>query len=182
MTKKTNNNGINDNTCNGQCSRCGDCCGLFIPITKEELSIVKSYVEKNNIKPENRIVGNAFKAHCCFYNEKEKKCNIYEVRPFVCQDFKCSRKDWKQKRNEYERRAYWNSTLSKTPYILATFDDLIYEDYSVIVRHLMQWSTKNGQIRTEDFISLTKKLHREDIFKFITIHNEDGEKYDTSNL
>ena len=46
----SNNDNIKDMTKEGKCSRCGECCGLFIPFTKKELKIIKEYVNKNNIK------------------------------------------------------------------------------------------------------------------------------------
>ena len=104
---------IKDMTCNGECSRCGSCCGLFIPFTDEELNLIKYYVKVNNIKPtNNRIInGNQLIAQCCFYDKENKKCNIYSVRPFVCKDFMCNHKDWKERRDMYEKRTKYNSSL-----------------------------------------------------------------------
>lgn len=90
----SNNDNIKDMTKEGKCSRCGECCGLFIPFTKKELKVIKEYVNKNNIKPMfryNTAIG-SFDARCPFYNSIQHKCNIYEVRPHVCKDFICSRK------------------------------------------------------------------------------------------
>ena len=38
---------------NDKCSRCGQCCGMFIPFTKKEIEVIKQYVEKYNIKQVN---------------------------------------------------------------------------------------------------------------------------------
>jgi hypothetical protein len=42
---------IVDLTVDGECSRCGECCGDYLPLLKNELKIIKEYVKKNNIKP-----------------------------------------------------------------------------------------------------------------------------------
>ena len=89
-----NEDKIQNKTINDKCIRCGECCALFIPFTNSELEIIKQYVKKYNIKPTNRVnvLTNQFDAKCPFYNNIEKKCNIYEVRPYACRDFICSRK------------------------------------------------------------------------------------------
>lgn len=89
---------IKDNTINKKCSRCGECCGIFIPVTDEEIKIIKKYVKQKNIVPEDRVNDNNVELRCPFFNVKEYKCNIYEVRPFVCRDFICSRKKLERKK------------------------------------------------------------------------------------
>lgn len=80
-------NDISVHACNGKCSKCGDCCTNFIPITKKEVKKIKKYVEENNIKAEKRIFENDIYMKCPFLDMKTKQCKIYEVRPFVCRDF-----------------------------------------------------------------------------------------------
>ena len=129
---------IKDMTCNGNCSRCGNCCGLFIPFNDEDLPKIKKYVKQHNIKQENRlnIMTGQFEARCCFYDKVNKKCNIYEVRPYVCRDFICNRKNWRDKRDEYEMNCTYNSSL-KPQLKMGTFDDLIYGDYEPLTRFVM---------------------------------------------
>ena len=76
--------------CNGQCSRCGECCTPMLPLTLDEIKTIKEYIKEHNIKMENPVRGNNVYVRCPFYNIDEKKCNIYEVRPEVCKAYRCS--------------------------------------------------------------------------------------------
>ena len=172
------NHQVIDMTVNHTCSRCGSCCGLFIPFTEKELSTIKDYVKSNNIKPYNRInaITGQFKAHCCFYDENKKECRVYKVRPFACRDFKCDRKNWKSKRDLYESRAKYNSSLSKKS-IMATFDDLIYNDYVPIIRYLFSMlPTFNGGIQSEMLVALLTHVNRLDLLNYIDGYDENGNK------
>lgn len=178
------NQNVQDMTLNGECSRCGSCCGLFIPFTKQELNEIKQYVKDNNIKPYNRInpMTGDMKAHCCFYNEKERKCMVYRVRPYVCRDFKCNHKDWLKRRDEYEKRAYYNSSIND-PIVMATFDDLIYDDYYYIIRYLLSLipQTPNG-IESEHVLALLKQVNRLDLLKYLDVTNDKGETISGESL
>ena len=175
---------IYDNTINNQCSRCGECCGLFIPFTQKELATIKRYVKEHNIKPTFRLdlETNTFEAHCCFYDKENKKCNIYEARPFACRDFICSRKNWKQKRDLYEKRAKYNSTLSKKT-LMGTFDDLVFDDYYPILRYLISLLpvNKNG-IDSKHLLELFKKVGRLDLLEHINAEDETGKKVSGKEL
>ena len=78
-----------NNTCNGKCSNCGQCCGLFIPFNDDDIDRIKKYVKANDIKQTNRInvLTGVFNAHCCFLDTVNHKCKIYPVRPYVCRDY-----------------------------------------------------------------------------------------------
>ena len=178
----SNNDNIKDMTKEGKCSKCGECCGLFIPFTKKELKIIKEYVNKNNIKPMfryNTAIG-SFDARCPFYNSIQHKCNIYEVRPHVCKDFICSRKNWKDKRNEYGLNADYNS-IGKP---LASFDDLIYNDYEPIIRFILALSIidSTGKPESNRFLSLLKYFKRDDLLKFLKVTDEDGNEYEGEDI
>lgn len=167
---------IQNNTINNNCSRCGECCALFVPFTKNELEIIRKYVKENNIKPTNRInkLTNQFDAKCPFYNYKEKKCNIYEVRPYACRDFICSRKNWKDRRNDYGNKSDYNS-IGKT---LATFDDLIYNDIEPIIRFIIALSLdETNQLDSKKFIKLLEYFNREDLLQYLTATDTDGNEY-----
>lgn len=99
--------------CNGKCIQCGECCTNFLPITKKEVSKIKQYIKEHDIKAENRIIENNIILQCPFLNQKTKKCNIYEARPFVCRNFLCSHKDWKKRRILYMQRADYNGIDKK---------------------------------------------------------------------
>jgi len=171
---------IKDMTCNGKCSRCGECCGLFIPFTDKELNIIKQYVKEHNIQPTQRVVENGFIAKCCFY--ENGKCNIYEVRPYVCRDFICSRKNWKQKRDLYEKHGKYNSTLNKP--IMATFDDKVYNNYEPIIRYILGIISQynNGEIDHRVLIAYIKSMNRLDLLNYFSAYDENGKKYDGTAL
>lgn len=99
------NKDITNNMCNHQCSKCGECCGIFIPVTERELSKIKDFVRENNIEPatDRYTDENGFEGRCCFYDTQLKKCKIYPVRPYVCKDFRCDRKDWRKYRDKYDK-------------------------------------------------------------------------------
>ena len=168
---------INDMTCNGECSRCGSCCGLFIPFTDEELKLIKDYVKVNNIKPTNRIINeNQLIAQCCLYDSKNKKCNIYPVRPFVCKDFQCNNKDCKKRRDMYEKRTAWNSSL-RDDRKCGTFDDLIYKDYNVILLYAFNSCIDpKGGVDSKKLIMFLKLMNRLDLLNYFTVYDENGKE------
>lgn len=180
---KMGDGAVKDNTCNHQCSRCGECCGLFIPFTNKELSIIKQYVKEHNIKQVDRTdITGGFRAQCCFYDNKNHKCLVYEVRPYACRDFKCDRKDWKRYRDMYEKRAKYNSTLTKKM-IMATFDDLVYEDYGPIMQYILNMFciTKNGY-DSEILVAMLKHMNRLDILEHISVVDDNDNKISGTNL
>lgn len=81
---------VTDYTKDGKCSCCGNCCGKFLPMTKDELKAIKKYVRKHHIQ---RVVHpemlNDFT--CPFRSETGEGCLIYAVRPLVCRQFICSK-------------------------------------------------------------------------------------------
>lgn len=77
-------------TNHGECSNCGECCSDFLPLNKSEIKTIREYIKTHKV--ENHSVVNCFvqaNAMCPFRNNKEKKCDIYEVRPYICRVFKC---------------------------------------------------------------------------------------------
>lgn len=82
-------NKIIDKTINGKCSKCGECCSNFLPISQEELNIIQKYVIENNIKPQTEILVMENRLACPYWNHK---CLIYEVRPLICKEFYCNKK------------------------------------------------------------------------------------------
>ena len=84
---------IVDYTKNGECSNCGNCCGNLLPLTNDEVNRIKKYVRKHRIK-ENifrpPLVGPVINYICPFRNDKEHKCDIYDIRPQVCRGFICN--------------------------------------------------------------------------------------------
>lgn len=167
---------IRDNTCNGNCSKCGECCSLTVPVTEEEVDIIKQYVKTNNIKPINHIHSNYIDAKCCFYDPKNHKCNIYEVRPYVCKHFICSDKNWQLHRNQYEKRAKYNSTQNDKM-ILATFNDLIYNDYEMLLTYLINQIPNNLKQDPNALVRLLTLVNRLDLLQYMTIYDENNKPH-----
>ena len=40
-------NGTFNLTCNGKCTECGECCSNLLPMTDDEISVIKNYIKKN---------------------------------------------------------------------------------------------------------------------------------------
>jgi len=89
-------NGTYDFTKDGVCVKCGACCTNFLPMTEREIRIIKAYVKRNGIKPHDHSIPFAKKSVdwvCPFMDGgKEEKCDIYKVRPRICQLFICDPK------------------------------------------------------------------------------------------
>ena len=134
----------------GNCTRCGDCCEYCIPYSEKELNQIKEYVKAHNIKPEpGRLMTyekngfNAIKPKCCFYNEKEKKCNIYEVRPAVCRAYKCDDRNWiKTHSKKYNANAKYNRAIKgKKMENYLPFDESVYNDKKLPAYYLQGLAT-----------------------------------------
>ena len=84
-------NGVYDFTDNGECVKCGNCCTNFLPMSDKEIKVIKRYIKKHKIKENIHIlpINEYYDATCPFL--KDKQCVIYEVRPFICQVFKCDK-------------------------------------------------------------------------------------------
>ena len=91
--KKEMEQGVYDFTKNGKCSCCGACCSNLLPMTKQEIKVIKKYIKEKNISEQKRIYPTENKIidiTCPFLDStKEKKCLIYEVRPKICREFIC---------------------------------------------------------------------------------------------
>lgn len=99
-----------DNSICGECSKCGECCTPFLPITQEEVDTIQRYVVKNNIKPQKDMLVMQNRLSCPYWNGK---CLIYEVRPLICKKFYCYKKpDYKTGR-EFTKKKYITVNLWK---------------------------------------------------------------------
>lgn len=85
-----------DNTINGMCSECGDCCSNRLPMSQKEINQIKLYIKKNNIVEQKHGVFALSKTSldltCPFLDDTKKthKCTIYPVRPQVCKEYICN--------------------------------------------------------------------------------------------
>lgn len=119
---------VQDNTINGKCSNCGECCTDFVPITIREYKTIKAYLKKHpEITNERYYTPEGIHVLCPFRDRETKRCKIYEVRPLVCQSFLCSFKRDKLIANRtfgIERAAYNNAD----PTTMVSFHTLFFGD------------------------------------------------------
>lgn len=93
--------GVYDFTKEGECSQCGACCSNMLWLSEKEISRIKRYIKKHNIKEQKHIAPAVLVEQpkldltCPFLNEnrKDKKCAIYPVKPLICSCFICSDPD-----------------------------------------------------------------------------------------
>lgn len=71
-----------------KCSKCGECCGPYLPLTNEDVKRIIKYVKDNNfiakepLREEDKM--------CPFLDKtKENKCKIYNIRPEICRIYTC---------------------------------------------------------------------------------------------
>lgn len=81
---------ITDNSVCGNCSKCGECCTNFLPVTEKEIDEIQRYVIENNIRPQKQMLIMQNRLSCPYYNGK--KCLVYEARPLICKKFYCYKK------------------------------------------------------------------------------------------
>lgn len=88
------NNGTYDLTDNGKCTQCGQCCSNILPMTEDEISVIRRYIKKHHIKEHKHILPLAeptMDMTCPFLDTGKscEKCRIYPVRPEICKQFIC---------------------------------------------------------------------------------------------
>ena len=86
--------GTYDLTDNGKCTQCGQCCSNILPMTEDEISVIRRYIKKHHINGHKHILPLAKQTldmTCPFLDDSKpnEKCDIYEVRPRICRDFIC---------------------------------------------------------------------------------------------
>ena len=100
--------GVYDFTKDGKCSQCGACCSNMLWLSEKEISRIKQYIKKHNIKEQKHVAPAVLVEQpkldltCPFLNENKKteKCVIYHCRPAICRCFVCD--DPKGARNHPE--------------------------------------------------------------------------------
>ena len=148
-------NNCKNNTCSGVCSRCGECCTNYIPITESERLVIKEYITKNNIKEQPYIEGNdVYVDKCPFYDRKEKRCQIYEIRPMVCRSFSCSYSEDKLEENRqyFDNRADYNGNSGS----FITLNDMFYDDPIPTIMMATYTFGRNTQEKLIEFLKFTK--------------------------
>lgn len=160
---------------NGECSRCGECCTPFIPMTKSEIKTVREYVKKNPQIKERALnqpffEGNDVYVKCCFYDKDKKECMIYPVRPFICRAYKCNQDDLKIENNKnfMDSRACYNTDLKN----IHDFRSLLFNDYRMIVLVVGKETKKNPDQLLEFFKTLGRNDVAVELEKQIRIFKE----------
>lgn len=95
---------ITNNSCGEQCSKCGECCTNFLPISQKEIETIQKYVIANNIRPQKQMLVMQNRLTCPYYNGK--KCLIYEVRPLICKEFYCYKKPSVEMAEKFSKDKY----------------------------------------------------------------------------
>lgn len=81
---------VTDNTIDGKCIGCGECCSNMLPLSQNEISRIKAYIKKHNIKEQRHNFMTGIDMTCPFRDEANKKCAVYPVRPDICREFICN--------------------------------------------------------------------------------------------
>ena len=96
-----------NNTKNGKCSNCGECCTNFLPISTKEAKLIFNYIKKHNIKEQIRtfpINGIVMDGVCPFRDNINKICLCYAVRPAICREYICSEN---KEKSELRKKLYY---------------------------------------------------------------------------
>ena len=173
------------NNCNkGKCIGCGECCGSLLPVSLKDVEIMKKYIEEHNITPEPLIVyrngEKGYNSMCCFLDQKTNRCKIYEARPKVCRLYKCDKspKQILQNKINLHNQAYYNRIKNKrntTIENMATFNDIFYNDPSVLIMSLFKLA-KDKTSNTIEQVEYIKRLlidgGREEVANKLKIKDE----------
>lgn len=167
---------------NGKCSNCGECCGSGLPITLEEVGIIKKYIKEHNIKPEPLVIERdgqkGFNGMCCFLDQKTNKCKIYEVRPWICRVFQCDQSEevTANNRDMAHKRAYYNRAIVPNRIEnIAMFNDIFYDDKTALIQRVVSMLPDN--IPSNQSLNMLKTFFinsgRKDIADDLVLINDD---------
>lgn len=90
-----------DCSLNGRCTKCGECCSNFLPVSQSEIDLIQKYVIENNIHPAKEMLIMKNSLTCPYFNGK--KCLIYDVRPLICKEFYCYKKPDMDMANKFQK-------------------------------------------------------------------------------
>jgi Fe-S-cluster containining protein len=141
-------------------------------MTKEEVRIIKKYVEDNNIKMIRHFDGQNLEVKCPFRDDEKKCCAIYLVRPKICRSFKCDHNIAKTEKDKVDRHdvAFYNhiSKENSMPQNVASLHSLIFNDFEYEANLLYALSNYNPTI----FKSLIKNTYQlKEVIKIEKVHN-----------
>jgi Fe-S-cluster containining protein len=88
---------------NPNCVDCNECCMMMVALTRYEFEsilyrirhdkeleskLIHTIIEyKNKLIYQNTVIWN------CIFSDKDKKCMIYDIRPQICKNYHCSKKN-----------------------------------------------------------------------------------------
>ena len=81
---------VKDNTVDGKCIGCGECCSNMLPLSQNEINRIRAYIKKHNIKEQRHNFMMGIDMTCPFRDDGNKVCTIYPVRPDICREFVCN--------------------------------------------------------------------------------------------
>lgn len=87
---------IRDNSVNGVCSRCGQCCSNLLPMNLKDVERIRKYLQSHPIapapkeRPEHRYYKITVEpCPFCDLSSGTATCMIFEVAPDICKKFIC---------------------------------------------------------------------------------------------
>ena len=165
---------IENNCCNGNCKKCGECCGNGLPITKQEAKTIRRYIKDNKIEPTEWFdeKTNTMEVRCPFLT-KERTCKIYDVRPSICKTFQCNKEQQFliENRAQHHIKAYYNHADRNSLKVdnMIDFYWLFYKDPTYFIRLINSYipdSTPKA-LRYPKLIQFLNQVGREDIVKWL---------------
>lgn len=147
---------------NNECSKCGNCCTPFLPMTKSEVKAVREFL-KNHADIKEKALNNPFfesgnvYIRCCFYDKDKKECMIYPVRPLICQMYKCNQSEEKIESNKdfIISRAHYNTKAGTVD----DFRSILFGDYRMLVLAVGDQLKKNPA----ELVDFFKEIGRNDV-------------------
>ena len=73
---------------NFECKKCANCCSNFLPLTDQEVKLLKKIKRKENVQ----VLNQNWYTICPFLNSNNR-CDIYENRPSICRYYTCYKQD-----------------------------------------------------------------------------------------
>lgn len=72
------------------CKHCGRCCTDVLLLTEAEINAIKKRVKQQKLTNHTpRHIGNERVETCPFLDVANNTCDIYDIRPQICQNFYC---------------------------------------------------------------------------------------------
>lgn len=82
-----------NNTIEGECSKCGKCCTSLLPMSEYEINKIKKFVQRKHFVPYDRNTNSEDYVDVCPFLNWSNECSIYGRRPEVCVWFSCDGSD-----------------------------------------------------------------------------------------